>query len=695
VDHPSGLQLSEAVTEFFKDLSLQILQNFPDKVVHHLKSFSAAEQVREVQNMMTDVLHVADKQSLKTFLCTYIPKMSTNDGGQLQDDLIAYLGDTEAFHMDLNKATHLDIRDMVNALQKGVLDQLCKLVQQSRSKVLDIDDGRQYVKRQLTSYDWICQLSKVNVNQLLEGIERMGSKFDVSVVAQHDALKLLKLDASVAQSDDVLKLLRYYGVIKWNQSTESEHRVVTVKAANLSLKDILSNCELVPVIKDSDEIRFFCAEYFYIDTSIDDSKHPDEGIIWASKSVAITALKIHVKKDCSINLSGANGDNGMNVSGKKKADDGEEPTSYGPGGHGHHGEHGTPGQSGGNILICAGEIINSERLNLRSCGGNGGDGQDGGSGQDGKAKPTASDDLSDWPDDFARIYGATAHTSQQKIVRKMIDQENKYRKYIQESALANYVYCETPKGVQILFGTVDLYRYGFLLSKSKGGVSADGGNAGKGGKGGGGGQAGAIDVIKTDGRPYLYHEMTIEAKCGKDGIPGRTGKPGKRAIAQRQYDHLRVDGAGLFATTKQYDCFISVKPWERSPKTNRLMLGSGYYYCKCEVSKQLDSSIDSDYIHFFKTTKTGHLPTKHNRQAVDGKKKEQCQIIGTTKTKAISKAAINLEFQLFANQNMSLQDHSSLLQSLEQLEHMLREELQELEIVHQKTISQTNSSYKS
>lgn len=173
VDHTSGLQFSEAITAFFKDLSLQILQNIPGKLVHHLKSFSAAEQVREIQNVMTDVLHVADKQSLKTFLCTYIPKMSTNDGEQFQDDLIAYLGDAKAFHMDLDKATHLDIRDMVNALQKGVLDQLCKFVQQSQCKVLDINSGCQHVKRQLTSYDWICQLSKVNVNQLLKDIEQM------------------------------------------------------------------------------------------------------------------------------------------------------------------------------------------------------------------------------------------------------------------------------------------------------------------------------------------------------------------------------------------------------------------------------------------------------------------------------------------------------------------------------------------
>lgn len=508
-------------------------------------------------------------------------------------------------------------------------------------------------------------------------------------MAQHDAFKLLKLDdiVSAAQSNDILKLLRYYGIIKWNQSMESKHRVVTVKAANLSLKDILNNRELVTVIKDSDEIRFFCAESFYIDTSIDDSKHPDqvdESIIWASKSVAITALKIHVKNDCLINLSGANGDDGMKLSGKEKADDGKKPSSDGPGGHGHHGEHGTPGQSGGNILICADEITNSEQLSLRSCGGNGGHGQDGGDGQDGKAKPTASDDLNDWPDDFARFHGETAHKSQKIIIRKMCDWKNKHHKHIQVSSRANYVYCETSEGVQILFGTVDWYRYGFLLSKSKDGVSADGGNAGKGGKGGGGGQAGAIDIIKIDGQPYLHHGVTTKAKCGKDGIPGKTGKPGRREVAKRQYDHLRVDGAGPFATTKQYDCFISVKPWESSPKTSQFMLGSGYYYCKREVSQQLDSSIDNDYIHFFKTTKTGHLPTKHNRQAEDGKKKEQCQIIGTTKTKAISKAAINLEFQIFSNQNMSLQDHSSLLQSLEHLEHILREELQELEAVHQK-----------
>ena len=150
-----------------------------------------------------------------------------------------------------------------------------------------------------------------------------------------------------------------------------------------------------------------------------------------------------------------------------------------------------------------------------------------------------------------------------------------------------YNYGKALNGVQFLFASTTItnysYRYGFLLSKSKDGVSADGGNAGKGGKGGGGGQAGTIDIVKIDGRPYYHYEMAMETKKGEDGRPGKTGKPGKRAIAERHCDHLCVDGAGPWRTTESYsNMFIDVKPWEHSPQTGHL--GSGYYYCKKGVS---------------------------------------------------------------------------------------------------------------
>ena len=656
-----------------------MMQAFPNKLVHHLKSFRAAEQVQAVQNMMISVLHVADKLSLKNFLFTYVPKISAEISAddQKEGDLIAYLSNPKAFHKHIDKATYLDIKDLVNALQKGVLKQLCCLVQCSQSEVLAMDDSYQYIKKELTSYEWVCQLSKVNVNQLLEDIGQKGSTFDLLEI---DSLKVLKLDVSgmthsSLRRDDVLKLLRYYGVIKWDQSSESKHRVVTFKAANLSLMDILSNYKLLSAIQDSDEIQFLCAECFYIDASIDASINPT----WASKNVAIYAPKVFVMDICLINLSGEHGVNGTET-GKRKADDGQ--TS---GDHGSHGEHGIPGHSGGNILICTDEIVNAKQLSLQSCGGDGGDGQDGGNGQDGIAKQTASDNLSKWPTDFARFSDQTALESQKKILNTMNSHKHHHKHHHkQDIGDSVYAYSEAPDGVQFLFAAINefLYRYGFLLSKSKDGMSADGGNAGKGGKGGGGGQAGAIDVLKLHGRSYYHDEVSMEARNGKDGRPGKTGKPGRRALVERQHDHLHVDGAGLWATTNQYHGFINVKSWESSPRTGQL--GSGHYYCRHEMSQHLDNSIISDKIGFFIATKRHYLPTKHNRQAQHGKEENQHQITSTVKTKAIDKAAINLEFQLFTNQNLSLQDHTALLQSLENLELTLHEELQELETVHQK-----------
>ena len=95
----------------------------------------------------------------------------------------------------------------------------------------------------------------------------------------------------------------------------------------------------------------------------------------------------------------------------------------------------------------------------------------------------------------------------------------------------------------------------------------------------------------------------------------------------------------------------------------------------------MDNSIDSNYIGFFRANRSGDLSTKSNRQAEHGKAENQHNIIAATRTKAIDKAAVNIEFQLFINQ---LQNHTTLLQSLQQLETIICEELQGLKTVHQK-----------
>ena len=653
------LQRSIAISEFFKNLSLQIEYYLPDKLVHYLRLSDTVTRVPGIQKMMDDVLHITSKASMGIFLQTYIPKISY--ANKQNNELVTYLSDTNAFHVNLERATHLDIKDMVNALKKGVLKQLFELVSQSKSDVLDIDD---FVRKKLTSYDWICQLSRIqSETQKLLQLKEAG-KIQERVISTF--LTEVGIDQSlVAQLSikDALSLLCHYGVIELTESGQKNHKVITVKAANLSLNDLLINGVLsTSLLLNSNEIRFLCTECFYLDASTNTT--------WAAKNIVIKAPKIHVKMDnCHIDVSGADG--AVVDGNNKKASDGQISDCYGPGADGSHGERGKSGQSGGNILFCTDEIIHLERLNLRSCGGDGSDGQDGGDGQNGKAKPSESD--VDWPNNFAHLLGADAH---QNIVRKV----KSYDDYMHVPGLGlnNNLFGKSPSGVRILFGCVDVYRYGFLLSLSKDGESADGGNPGIGGWAGGGGQAGVISITKLDGRPYVNH-LQIECQAGQDGKPGEDGKCGKRSIAERKTDLLHVDGAGPWGTTKTYHAFINVETWKHSKKTGQL--GSGEYYCKKEVSKRLYKSIDDEYIGFFKTSKKTECPTKYNRQAVNGKANEETCITTTTPTKSIDQATVNIDYQLFANQTLELQDRTALLQSLE---HTLHEKLQELETAHEK-----------
>ena len=708
----NSLQQSVAITAFFKDLSLRMAWTLPNKLGHYLDLPDTAARVARIQTVMTVILDMTDKVDMVDFLHTYIPKLSP--ATKQHSALINYLGDAKALQADLERATHLDIKDMMSAIKKGVLKRLYELVQRSQSEALDVDDSCRPIKEKLTSYEWICQLTHVQekVSQLLKIGE--GRLTPPELVELNRFIGADQSSEAHTSIDDVLALLRHYGMYTVEVG-QKNHRVVTVKAANLSLKDILKDPKLLP----SDEIRFLCTDGFYLDASMDASANAT----WASKNIAIKAPRIHVKTDdCGINLSGTDGVDGAVVAGGKyKADDGKISGDYGPGDHGSHGEHGTPGKSGGNIFICADEIINSEQLTLRSCGGKGGNGQDGGDGRNGKAKPSASDDLSSWPNNFARFAGSS--TAQKDVIKKMCRSDYCDQKYVQESKgkllpvellpagvgaplllpssfllhweipakMGNYVYGKAPNGVKILFSTAPYlaYRYGFLFSKSKDGVSADGGNAGTGGFGGGGGQAGVISITRLDGRPYKSdNHMNTARYRGQDGRPGKTGKPGERSIADREKDSLCVDGAGPWGTSNIYHGFIDVKPWNRSSKTGQL--GSGKYYCRhevIEVSRLLDLvyPIDIDHIGFFRSDKKiSYCLTERNRQAVRGKANDQHHITATTKTKPIDQAAININYQLFASETLVLQDRTTLLQSLEQLEHVLHEELQELETIHEK-----------
>ena len=691
------LQHSEAVTAFFKDLSLQMAQTLPDKLVHHLLLSNETARVPGIQAMMDVILHMTDKADMLAFLNTYIPKMSPAD--QQQDELIAYLGDTKAFQADLDRATHLDIKDLVNSIKKGVLQRLYELAQRSQSDVLDMDDNVRSIKRKLISYKWIRQLT--NVQALMRQLQEIRQERSLTLHEIAYLNQLIGLDQSHSSidSEGFLDLLCQYGIIELEKSGNKNHRVVTFKAVSLSLHDLLSDPGLEDIFVHSDEVRFLCTDCFYIDASMDALKHTT----WTSKNIAIKASsKIYVMTDCLINLSGTNGHDGAVLAGKYKADDGRLSRYCGRGDDGSHGKNGRSGTSGGNILISTNQIIHSKRLTLQSCGGKGGNGQHGGDGQNGISIPSVSAlDLGGCPRDFMAMDGNIARPNQAIIIKRLQDFAGYGANLVHVrdpwSSMGHSLYVKGHEnGVQVLFGTYDNFlstsRYGFIFSKSIDGESADGGNAGIGGKGGSGGQAGDIDIITT-----AVHDVRTVCCCkgkdrkrgktgyckGKDGKQGKTGDPGRRDIVKREEDHLIVDGQSFFGTSEIHHKFIDIIPWERSSKTGEL--GNGSYYCKQEVSQHLDPNIDSNNIGFFVADRTTYCLTKDESEAKDGTALKQTQRpTPITKTKPIIESEINMDFLLFANRKQVLNEHTALLQSLEQLKHNLHDELQVLDTVCEK-----------
>lgn len=58
------------------------------------------------------------------------------------------------------------------------------------------------------------------------------------------------------------------------------------------------------------------------------------------------------------------------------------------------------------------------------------------------------------------------------------------------------------------------------------------------------------------------------------------------SITERKKDNLRIDGAGPWGANKTIgDYFIKIISWKGKP--NEDFLGSGYYYCSPEVSRNI------------------------------------------------------------------------------------------------------------
>ena len=702
IDHEGDSQLvkSIAISEYFRKLSLHIAKVIPCLLMKHIssQSYSDDTRVKELHSLMSDVVHIADKKSLISFFSKYSQKIISVINSHFKEvhslmsgavskvdtknlliaycsknshkiaslmkslplyehykELAEYLVKENGLHKDLPSATHLDVNDLVIALKKGVLTECAEVAQKLRNELAMEDEFTSSLKTQLTRYEWVCKLTSMqeDIAQYIKiGEDRSlydSEKADLACLIGMNSL----LDKNI---EATLKLLKQYGIVQYKEKGSSNHVVITITAASLSLSD------QIRWLDTGKEVRFLCTECFYLDASIHCSKK------CKVKNVAIVASKLIVSGKQEIDVSRSDGKSCWTLS---CASDGR-----GPGDHGENGRDGEPGESGGNILICADEIENSELLTLCSKGGNGGNGQHGGNGQDGKAKPNKSDNLCRFGG-FDKLNLIT--TGKVNDCTKKIKSD-----YECVRSTECHAYGKSSDGVKVLYGRgykhLSLFNYAFLYSRGVDGVSADGGNAGKGGRAGGGGKGGHIDIFMKNGIDHnCSHDISVFSLDGCDGAAGKPGKPGKRDMAENRKDYLVVDG--FWKKTLRYSGFIDAKKCTN----NSSRLDRGWYYCDPSVAKYFDSSMNDGRIEFFNTRRPTHCLTKYNQQAEDGKEQEQEEeVIHSTKLMSINKAETRMEYQIFSNEHLQVQDNSSLIQFLEEMQRNLFEKLEELETTYVK-----------
>ena len=660
----SPLVKSIAISEYFQSLSLWIAQVIPGLLVKRISSQSSDDvRVKELHSLMSDVVCITDTESLLLFFNKYFQKIISvihflpYKLSQQYKALAEYI--TEVLCEDLSLATHLDANDLLITFKKRLLTECAELAQTFKNELAMEDEFIITLKTKLSRYEWVCKLTFMqdDISKYL----RIGKERSLNDSEKVSLAQLIGMDClSDNNIEATLKLLEYYGVVQYKEKGRSNHAIIVVTAANLSLCDIISWLDS----SKFREVQFLCSECFYVDASICYGK----GKVKVN-NVAIVASKVIVVQDKSgereIAVCGADG---ISYQASPCARDGSSP-----GAHGENGRHGEPGESGGNILICAGEFENSDLLILRSEGGRGGSGQDGGNGRDGKAIPSKSDDLR-WFGGYEKL--TLINTFTYKTFRAIF---NMYGRCKTEGS--QYAYAKLSDGVQILYGRAGMDTYAFLYSRGVNGFSADGGNAGRGGKAGCGGSAGHIEIFMKNGIDRNHcHNICVSAPNGPDGEAGKPGKPGKREIVKSRKDYLVVDG--WLKSALRYDGFIDARPYTGKDSSR---LNRGWYYCKPSVATYFDLRMKDGYIEFFKVRRNAFCPTKNHKQAVDGKEREQEEeMIHSTPSRPINKAEIQMVYQVLSNEHLEVQDMSSLIHLLEEMQRNLYEKLQELETTYVK-----------
>ena len=740
-ENDSQLVKSIAITESFRKLSVYIAQVVPGLLEKYVFSDTHDNNVRIqiLVSLLSDVEDVEDGESILSFFSSYLPFLKSaialpdSNVTSSTRALVDYL--EKQLSQDLTLATHLDVSDLVKALKRGTLSKLSELAQRIHGEIVYIkqfDDFTTILQARISKYEWVSKLMSVQ-----EDIDKYLKIGKVRALDDSERVGLAHLIGMDSLSDSNCKaalevLGSGYGIVQCKIQGPPDHAIITVSAANLSLRDIIGAQEdgqgdghpgkptlshllgirklmgksntapkgterygdierkaeeksnhvtvtvrattlpLHDLLKDRShgckEVRFMCKECFYLDTSLNCSESSVSNVAIIAPNVVVVGNRYDLRE---INVSGSDG---KSYPASSHTSDGKESSTYGSGAHGKDGDNGGPGESGGNILICTDKIENSQLLILCSDGGKGGDGQGGGNGRDGKAKPSISDDLSHFGGyETLSIYSdAVNHKIFSNTFRCCYSQHLSLSESDGPLSSSEYAYGVSPDGIQILLGNYKCY-YAFLYSRGVNGVSADGGNAGRGGKGGGGGKGGHIVILKMNGSDCLHdHNVQVSSQNGPDGQAGKPGKPGKRDVAESRRDYLILDG--WLKPVLRYDGFINALPYTGKDPSR---LERGLYYCDPSVAKCFDPKMTSGNIEFFKAKRNKHCLTKSNREAKDGKEqKKEKSVVQSTPSRLINKAEIQREFRKHSTFEMNPQVQTSSFQLLEEMQRTIDKRLE-------------------
>ena len=662
----SNLLTSISNTKHFQNLSLHVNRVIPKLLLSHvsINSDSNEDCSKELHAIFSNTIKINGVNTLIPFIKKYSEvitsavKLSPNIS-KYDAELAEYI--CNVFPHDISYATHLDVNDIVVALKKGILSKLAGVAKQILTTDIPEDNFTSLLKNNFTKYGWVKNLTSMQTGiiRFLHCVE----KGSLSESQRMEFAHMLGLQSLPEEKLSIAaNLLKHYSFIdKKNSSKET----VTISGAILSLGDILG-CLGTPhayVTTDFNEIQFLCSECFYIDFSLD----------LRGKNIAIIAPKVIVKS-CSfssqyhINLSGRDGKSFNS----NCAQHGEVTSSEGPGAPGINGEDGEVGESGGNLMICADEIENSELLSVTSDGGNGGSGQDGGNGQDGKSTPSYSDNFSKFKGGFDNLFLYSLITKQHPIKFKLHYNDVK----VEEDSYGMYQYGTTQQGVKLLFSKgCNFCKYGFLFSRGKNGKSADGGDAGKGGRPGGGGKGGKVCIMRKNGREINdnHNIVIVSCKSGRDGEAGKPGKAGRKDLAESRIDFLVVDG--FLKGPLRYSGFIEAKAYQNSANC----LPRGCYYSKPSVAQCFDPSFQKGEIGFYKSTRRRFCLTINNKTARDGMQREEREVIKATPSKQIDLAQVLCQHQVLSNSFFTFTSKSSFIKFLEIMVKNVQEELQEVQ----------------